>query len=130
MKKKIGSFLTLISLVCWLVPSPAKADTVTLFSNLTTSGTFACGVGGASDVPCDLNGFYKVSVQVTCTSAPCTGEWKLQQRNTSSDAWATVLDLFNPGLNDQGYSNTGFGQIQVVVIWTAGTWQGTLQRIK
>ena len=129
MKKKFG-FLTVICLAfsLLLLPQSALADSVTLFTGLTASGTFGCGGGSTS--PCDLNGYYKVSVQFTCTAGPCTDEIKLWQRNTPNDAYAVVLDLFNTGANDLGYSNIGYGQVYAEVIWTGGTLQGTLIRLK
>ena len=128
MRKRLTGLLTALALLVWLVPSPAKADAITLFSGLSASGTFGCG--GDSGSPCDLNGFYKVSLQFTCPGGGCIDEIKVWQRNTPADAYAVVLDLFNTGANDLGYSNIGYGQIYVEVIWTGGVLQGTLIRLK
>lgn len=127
--KKLFAVLTTASLIFWLTPTPAKADNITLFSALQGSGTFACGPNNDSTVPCDLNGYYKVSFQVTSASGS-VAEIDLQQRNTPADPWSTVLQLFNPGTNDMGYSNIGYGQMQVVVIWTSGSLTATLNRLR
>ena len=131
--RKIFRLLMGIFLGCSLLvfPQAALADQLVLFSGVTGPGTYGCNAVGTPLAPCELNGFYKVSVQFTCTSGPCVDEIQLQQRNSSSDAWATVLDLFNTGANDLGYSNVGFGQVQVVVVSvSSGTLQGTMNRLK
>ena len=115
------------ALVC--LPQPSKADVIPLFSSLQTSGTFACGPGGSASVPCDLQGFYKVSFQCTSTSGS-VATVQIQVRNDPSQAWATVVTQINPGPNDQGYIGPGLGQLQVVVTWTSGILTGTLTRTK
>ena len=129
MKKLVTVLVVAASLI--LYPRSALADQITLFSGITGPGTYGCNAAGTPLAPCELNGFYKVSVQFTCTSVPCVDEIQLQQRNSAIDAWATVLDLFNTGANDLGYSNVGFGQVQVVVVsLSSGTLQGTITRLK
>ena len=127
MKKRFAvAFLVGLSLI--LYPRAALGDQIVLFDALASSGTFGCG--GDYTSPCDLNGFYKVSIQFTCPGGGCINEIKLWQRNNPGDNYAVVLDLFNTGPNDLGYSNIGYGQIYVEVIWAAGALRGSLIRLK
>jgi len=114
--KKLATVLFCLSLV--LLPNSARAESITLFSNLQTSGTFACTDSGGNQTPCDLYGWNKASFQVT-SAAGSVATVALQIRNTSSDPWTTVVTVTNPGTNELGYFGPGLGQAQVVSLGSA-----------
>lgn len=125
--KRIGLFLGMC--LGLLLPGAALADEFVLFSGLATSGTFGCNSPELPFAPCELNGFNKVSFQVTST-AGSVATVELKQRNTAGDPWVTVVQVVNPTATELGYEGVGVGQVECVVTWTSGTLRGTLVRAK
>lgn len=119
----------ILALAVALLPVTAQADDkITLFSALSSSGTYGCT--GLNSAPCDLAGFSQASFQVTSVSTS-VATVAFQLRNTPTDPWATVFTVTNPSVGELGYNGPGVGQCQVVVTWGSGSaLTATLSRIR
>lgn len=136
--KRLTGFLTLISLVFWLVPSPASADEYKVIDGATAAATsrfISAQTGQDLGAFIDISGFTKVLVQATCTAAcPASVNILVQTKATATDTFSTACTMVNPDVSANGLwqcIGPGAGYLQISTSnYVSGTYTVTVRTMK
>lgn len=128
--KKALPFLFAVALALLPRALHAQAPT-TLFTGLTASGNFGCGVDPSTGLftTCDMYGASKMSIQITLTGGSTGATFDLMCRNDPSQQYKSIIHWVNPVADEEGYYwIEPVGQCYVAAVVSSGTYLGTMVR--
>lgn len=116
----------------WLLCSLASAQTLPPCSSagVVPPCQLLSGATTSTNSPTiELNGYTRVSIQVWCSSAPCTGTAQLYQQNTPDAPLAPLQNVVwtNVGSAPTGFIGPGIGYVQLQLSWLGGGWTATIR---